>query len=67
MTEKDLSQFGLLEEFSITELEQRLELRHGRGNGDCTHQKAEGRSIPCYHDSGCYPNLRTVRTELKLG
>lgn len=25
MTEKDLSQFGLLEEFSITELEQRLE------------------------------------------
>ena len=25
MTEKDLSQFGLLDEFSITELEQRLE------------------------------------------
>ena len=25
MTEKELSQFGLLEEFSITELEQRLE------------------------------------------
>ena len=25
MTEKDLSQFGLLDEFSITELEERLE------------------------------------------
>jgi len=25
MTEKELSQFGLLDEFSITELEQRLE------------------------------------------
>jgi hypothetical protein len=25
MTEKDLSKFGLLDEFSITELEQRLE------------------------------------------
>lgn len=43
MTEKDLSQFGLLDEFSITELEQRLEFEAwcdwncgcGPENGSC--------------------------------
>jgi len=44
MTEKDLSQFGLLDEFSITELEQRLEFEAwcdwncgcGPENGNCS-------------------------------
>ena len=37
MTEKDLSQLGLLEEFSIMELEQRLEFEAWcNGNCDCT-------------------------------
>jgi hypothetical protein len=44
MTEKDLSQFGLLDEFSITELEQRLEFEAwcdwncgcGPDNGNCS-------------------------------
>lgn len=37
MTEKELSQLGLLEEFSIMELEQRLEFEAWcNGNCDCT-------------------------------
>lgn len=44
MTEKDLSKFGLLDEFSITELEQRLEFEAwcdwncgcGPDNGNCS-------------------------------
>ena len=60
MTEKELSQFGLLEEFSITELEQRLEFEAWcDGNCDCTPTNTtcgpvNTGCVPI--DSGCFPN-----------
>jgi hypothetical protein len=60
MTEKELSQFGLLEEFSITELEQRLEFEAWcDGNCDCTPTNTTCGPINtgCVPiDSGCNPN-----------
>lgn len=59
MTEKELSQFGLLEEFSITELEQRLEFEAWcDGNCDCTPTNTTCGPINtgCVPiDSGCNP------------
>lgn len=50
MTEKELNQLGLLEEFSITELEQRLEFEAWcNGNCDCTPT-----------NNGCVPNTVCV-------
>lgn len=60
MTEKELSQFGLLEEFSITELEQRLEFEAWcDGNCDCTPTNTtcgpvNTGCVPI--DSGCNPS-----------
>lgn len=60
MTEKELSQFGLLEEFSITELEQRLEFEAWcDGNCDCTPTNTTCGPINtgCAPiDSGCNPS-----------
>jgi hypothetical protein len=60
MTEKELSQFGLLEEFSITELEQRLEFEAWcDGNCDCTPTNTTCGPINtgCVPiDSGCNPS-----------
>ena len=51
MTEKDLSQFGLLDEFSITELEQRLEFEAWcDGNCGCTPT-----NTTCQPNNGCVP------------
>jgi len=54
MTEKDLSQFGLLDEFSITELEQRLEFE-AWCNWDCGPTNT---NCPCddpNSNCGCAP------------
>ena len=52
MTEKELSQLGLLEEFSIMELEQRLEFEAWcNGNCDCTPTN-NGCTDP---NAGCVP------------
>ena len=51
MTEKELSQFGLLEEFSITELEQRLEFE-AWCDGNCDCQPTDG---SCPVNFGCVP------------
>ena len=45
MTEKELSQLGLLEEFSITELEQRLEFE-AWCDGNCDCQPINSSSCP---------------------
>ena len=59
MTEKELSQLGLLEEFSITELEQRLEFEAWcDGNCDCTPTNTTCGPINTGWvpiDSGCNP------------
>ena len=52
MTEKDLNQFGLLEEFSITELEQRLEFE-AWCDGNCGCVPTNGGCVPI--NSGCEP------------
>jgi hypothetical protein len=52
MTEKDLNQFGLLEEFSITELEQRLEFE-AWCDGNCGCTPVNGGCVPI--NSGCEP------------
>lgn len=49
MTEKELNQLGLLEEFSITELEQRLEFE-AWCNGNCDCQPVD---VGCTTDIGC--------------
>jgi hypothetical protein len=50
MTEKDLSKYGLLEEFSIEELEQRLEFEAWLdGNCGC----APTNICPIYPDTDC--------------
>ena len=49
MTEKELSQFGLLDEFSITELEQRLEFE-AWCDWSCSHT-----DTTCTHNSICPP------------
>jgi len=51
MTEKQLSQFGLLDEFSITELEQRLEFEAWCDwNCGCTPT-----NTTCTPNTGCVP------------
>jgi hypothetical protein len=46
MTEKDLTQLGLLEEFSITELEQRLEFEAWCDDCSCTDNCPNTASCP---------------------
>lgn len=48
MTEKELNQLGLLEEFSITELEQRLEFEAWCDDCTCTDST-------CTDNTGCVP------------
>jgi hypothetical protein len=59
MTEKELSQLGLLDEFSITELEQRLEFEAWcDGNCDCDNDScgpADGGCVPV--DAYCNPPI----------
>jgi hypothetical protein len=50
MTEKELAQLGLLEEFSITELEQRLEFEAWCDDCTCTDT-----DTTCTHNTGCIP------------
>lgn len=50
MTEKELNQLGLLDEFSITELEQRLEFE-AWCDGNCDCQPVDGGCGPV--DGGC--------------
>ena len=53
MTEKDLSQFGLLDEFSITELEERLEFEAWcNWNCGCVRGHGDGEP-PAPTDDGC--------------
>jgi hypothetical protein len=51
MTEKELSQFGLLDEFSITELEQRLEFE-AWCDGNCTCTPTNNSCVP---NTNCVP------------
>ena len=54
MTEKDLSTFGLLDEFSVTELEQRLEFEAWCDwNCGCEPQEGNGGCEPPAPDSEC--------------
>ena len=53
MTEKDLTQFGLLDEFSITELEQRLEFEAWCDwNCGCGSTST---NTTCQTNTGCVP------------
>ena len=52
MTEKDLTQLGLLEEFSITELEQRLEFEAWCDDCSCTDNCPD---TTCPTNQGCFP------------
>lgn len=52
MTEKELSELGLLEEFSITELEQRLEFE-AWCDGNCSCEPSNGTCNPGPIDGGC--------------
>ena len=52
MTEKELSELGLLEEFSITELEQRLEFE-AWCDGNCSCEPTNGQCVPGPIDGGC--------------
>ena len=56
MTEKDLSQFGLLDEFSITELEERLEFEAWcNWNCDCNPPPSNSPCEPPPPNDGCEP------------
>lgn len=66
MTEKDLIKLGLLEEFSITELEQRLEFEAWcnfggcDSNGNCPCNDPNG-NCPCDDpNSDCIPNALCI-------
>ena len=68
MTEKDLSQFGLLDEFSITELEERLEFEAWcNWNCGCTPSNSGCDPPPPPPDSGCYPDSSCVNENCGCG
>jgi hypothetical protein len=53
MTDKELTQLGLLEEFSITELEQRLEFEAWCDDCTCTDNCPD---TTCTTNNGCLDN-----------
>jgi len=56
MTEKDLTKFGLLDEFSITELEQRLEFEAWcDGNCGCNPPPISNTDCPIIINDPCDP------------